>query len=119
MPTLVSKPTRIEAPDIVIGEYIGRINSLHQQVSIALLKCPAGWTEPGQVPEFEEFTIVLKGMLRIGHQTGALDVRAGQAVVTHPGEWVQYSTPESDGGEYIAVCLPAFSLDKAHRENQS
>jgi hypothetical protein len=117
MPTLIPKPIRIDAPDIVIDEYVGRINSGHQRVSIALLKCPGGWIEPGQVPEFEEFTIVLKGMLRVGHQAGILDVCAGQTVVTHPGEWVQYSTPEPEGAEYIAVCLPAFSLDTAHREN--
>jgi mannose-6-phosphate isomerase-like protein (cupin superfamily) len=121
MPTLIPNPTRIEAAGnkpIVIDEYIGRINSGHRQASIALLRCPGGWIEPGQTPEFEEFSFVLKGMLRVGHRTGVLDVRAGQAVITHPGEWVQYSTPEPDGAEYFAVCLPAFSLDMAHRDNQ-
>jgi mannose-6-phosphate isomerase-like protein (cupin superfamily) len=119
MPTLISTPTQIEAianMPIVIDEYIGHVNSGHRQVSIALLRCPGGWIEPGQTPEFEEFTVVLKGMLRVGHRTGILDVRAGQAIVTHRGEWVQYSTPEPQGAEYVAVCLPAFSLDLAHRD---
>jgi mannose-6-phosphate isomerase-like protein (cupin superfamily) len=120
MPTLIPKPTRIEAAGnkpIVIDEYIGRINSSHGQVSIALLRCPGGWIEPGQTPDFEEFSIVLKGMLRVGHGTGVLDVRAGKAVITHPGEWVQYSAPEPEGAEYIAVCLPAFSMETAHRDS--
>ena|SRR5437879_469781 len=119
MPTLIPKPTRIEAAGnkpIQIDEYIGLVNSDHRQASIACSQCPAGWIEPGQTPEFEEFTIVLKGTLRVAHQGGVLDVRAGQAVVTHPGEWVQYSTPESEGAQYVAVCLPAFSLDAAHRD---
>jgi mannose-6-phosphate isomerase-like protein (cupin superfamily) len=120
MPTLIPNPTRIESVTnmpIVIDEHIGRVNSGHGQVSIALLRCPGGWIEPGQTPEFEEFTIVLKGTLRVGHRDGVLDVRAGQAVVTHPGEWVQYSTPEPEGAEYIAVCLPAFSMETAHRND--
>jgi ethanolamine utilization protein EutQ len=122
MPTLISKPTRIESVTnmpIVIDEYIGRVNSGNTQVSIALLQCPCGWIEPGQTPEFEEFTVVLKGMLRVGHRTGILDVRPGQAVLTHPGEWVQYSTPEEGGAEYVAVCLPAFSLEAAHRDSEN
>jgi mannose-6-phosphate isomerase-like protein (cupin superfamily) len=121
MPTLILKPTRIEAVatlPIVIDEYFGRANSNHSQVSVALLRCPAGWIEPGQTPEFEEFTIVLKGTLQVAHRAGTLVVRAGQAVVTHPGEWVQYSTPEPEGAEYIAVCLPAFSMQTAHRDSQ-
>jgi mannose-6-phosphate isomerase-like protein (cupin superfamily) len=120
MPTLVSKPTRIESVTnmpIVIDEYIGRVNSNHGLVSIALLRCPGGWIEPGQTPEFEEFSIVLEGMLRVGHRTGVLDVRAGQAVITRPGEWVQYSTPEPGGAEFIAVCLPAFSMETAFRDS--
>jgi len=120
MPTLISEPTRIEAAGNkpkLIDEFIGRVNSDHNQISIAHMRSPGGWTEPGQTPNFEEFTIVLKGLLRVTHREGALDVRAGQAVVTHPGEWVQYSTPEPDGAEYIAVCLPAFSPDTVHRDN--
>ena len=119
MPTLISNPIRIEAAGNkpkLIDEYIGRVNSQHSQVSIAHMRSPSGWVEPGQTPDFEEFTIVLKGMLRVTHRGGVLDVRAGQAVVTHPGEWVQYSTPEPEGAEYIAVCLPAFSLETVHRE---
>ena len=118
MPTLIPKPTRIESVTnmpIDIDEYVGR-SSRNGRLSIALLRCPGGWIEPGQTPEFEEFTIILKGKLRVKHRTGVLDVRAGQAVVTHPGEWVQYSTPEEGGAEYIAVCSPAFSPETAHRD---
>jgi mannose-6-phosphate isomerase-like protein (cupin superfamily) len=120
MPTLISTPTRIEAvgnKPILIEEYIGRVNSRHAEISIARLQCPAGWIEPGQTPEFEEFTLVLQGMLRVAHLDGVLDVRAGQAVITHPGEWVQYSTLEGEGVEYIAVCLPAYSMETAHRDS--
>src|SRR5713101_8037263 len=112
MPTLIVMPTRIEAVSnkpIQIDEYIGRIRSGHHQVSIAFLQCPAGWIEPGQTPELEEFSVVLKGILRVAHRGGTLDVHAGQAIVTHPGEWVQYSTPGAEGAEYVAVCLPAYS----------
>jgi mannose-6-phosphate isomerase-like protein (cupin superfamily) len=119
MPTLISKPTRIEAAGNkpkLIDEYIGRVNSQQGQISIAHMRSPGGWVEPGQKPDFEEYTIVLKGMLRVKHQDGILDVRAGQAVVAHAGEWVQYSTPEPDGAEYIAVCLPAFSPETVGRE---
>jgi mannose-6-phosphate isomerase-like protein (cupin superfamily) len=119
MPTLISQPTRIEAAGNKpkrIDEYIGRVNSQHRQVSIAHMRSPAGWVEPGQSPEFEEFTLVLKGMLRVTHRDGVLDVYAGQAVVSHPGEWVQYSTPDAEGAEYIAICLPAFSPDTVHRD---
>jgi mannose-6-phosphate isomerase-like protein (cupin superfamily) len=120
MPALIATATRIEAAGNkpkLIDEYIGRVNSGHNKVSIAHMRSPGGWIEPGQTPEFEEFTIVLKGMLRVTHQGGVLDVHAGQAVVTHPGEWVQYSTPEPDGAEYIAVCLPAFSPETVHRDS--
>jgi hypothetical protein len=116
---LIPRPTTVDpggAQPIRIDEYIGRVNSGHTHISIAHLSSPAGWSEPGQTPEFEEFTIVLKGMVRIAHRDGVLDVHAGQAAVTHPGEWVQYSTPEGEGAEYIAVCLPAFSMEKAHRK---
>jgi ethanolamine utilization protein EutQ (cupin superfamily) len=101
----------------VIEEYIGRVRSGHNPLSIAYLQCPAGWIEPGQTPDFEEFTLVLKGILRVAHRGGVLDVHAGQMVITHPGEWVQYSTPETAGAEYVAVCLPAFSLETAHRDS--
>jgi mannose-6-phosphate isomerase-like protein (cupin superfamily) len=111
---LIPGPTRIDAAGNkpkLIDEYIGRVNSGQSKVSIAHMRSPGGWIEPGQTPEFEEFTFVLKGMLRVTHQGGVLDVRAGQAVVARPGEWVQYSTPEPEGAEYIAVCLPAFSSE--------
>ena len=120
MPTLIATPTRIEAvgnKPILIDEYIGRVRSGHRHVSVAYLQCPAGWVEPGQTPDFEEYTVVLKGTLRVAHRDGVLHVRAGQAVVTHPGEWVQYSTPEAEGAEYVAVCLPAYSPETAHRDS--
>ncbi len=119
MPSLIDNPIRVEAAGnkpIVIDEYIGRARTGDGHVSIAVLRCPPGWIEPGQTPEFEEFTAVLRGVLRIAHRNGVLEVRAGQAVVTHPREWVQYSTPETDGAEYLAVCLPAYSLEAAHRD---
>jgi len=119
MPRLIAQPTVIAAAGNKpkrIEEYAGRVNSAHASVSVAKMTSPSGWVEPGQRPEFEEITVVLKGMLRVEHAGGALDVRAGQAVVTSPGEWVRYSTPEPDGAEYIAVCLPAFSPDSVHRD---
>jgi len=118
VPTLISKPTRIEAAGNkpkLIDEFVGRVNSQASAVSVARMQSPAGWIEPGQTPEFEEYTIVLEGMLRVTHKNGAFDVSAGQAVVAHPGEWVQYSTPQ--GAEYIAVCLPAFSPLTVHRDS--
>jgi mannose-6-phosphate isomerase-like protein (cupin superfamily) len=117
---MISQPTRIEAAGNkpkLIDEYIGRVNSGHREVSIAHMRSPGGWVEPGQTPDFEEFTIVLKGMLRVTHKGGVLDVHADQAVVAHAGEWVQYSTPEPEGAEYLAVCLPAFTLDTVHRDS--
>ena len=99
----------------IIEEYIGLVNSKTNSVSIAYMKSPGGWEEPGQQPEFDEYSIVLKGMLRVHTQDETIDVRAGQAVIALCGEWVQYSTPELEGAEYIAVCLPAFSVDRAHR----
>jgi len=117
MPTLISQPKRIEAAGNkpkLIDEYIGRVNSGTTGVSVAHMRSPAGWVEPGQTPEFDEYTIVLKGRLRVTHRDGHIDVNAGQAVIAHAGEWVQYSTP--DGAEYIAVCLPAFSMDTVHRD---
>jgi ethanolamine utilization protein EutQ len=120
MPTLISQPTRIQAAGNkpkIIDEYIGRVNSKTSAASVAHMRSPQGWVEPGQTPEFDEFTIVLKGTLRVEHAGGTLDVRAGQAVVTHAGEWVRYSTPEDGGAEYIAVCLPAFSMETVHRDD--
>jgi mannose-6-phosphate isomerase-like protein (cupin superfamily) len=120
MPRLIAQPKRIEAAGNkpkLIDEYIGRVNSGDAAVSVAHMRSPGGWVEPGQTPEFTEFTVVMKGMLRVTNQGGVLDVRAGQAVVTNPGEWVQYSTPLDEGAEYIAVCLPAFSPDTVHRDD--
>jgi ethanolamine utilization protein EutQ len=119
MPTLIHRPTRIQAAGNkpkLIDEYIGRVNSKTSAASVAHMRSPQGWLEPGQTPEFDEFTIVLKGTLRVEHQGGTLDVNAGQAVVAHAGEWVRYSTPQEGGAEYIAVCLPAFSMDTVHRD---
>ncbi len=119
MPTLIPQPTRIQAAGNkpkLIDEYIGRVNSKTSSASVAHMRSPSGWVEPGQTPEFEEFTVVLKGMLRVEHRRGALDVQAGQAVIAPAGEWVRYSTPGADGAEYIAVCLPAFSMESVHRD---
>ncbi len=119
MPTLIGAPTRVEAAGNkpkLIDEYIGRVNSSHQQLSIAHMRSPGGWSEPGQKPEFDEFTVVLRGTVRVEYSHGALDVHAGQAVLTNAGEWVRYSTPGEDGAEYIAVCLPAFSPSTVHRD---
>lgn len=119
MPTLIPHATRIEAAGNkpkLIDEYIGRVNTKTSSASVAHMHSPGGWLEPGQTPAFDEFTIVLKGLLRVEHKGGALDVRAGQAVIAHAGEWVRYSTPEADGAEYIAVCLPAFSMETVHRD---
>ena len=117
MPTLVPNPTRIPVPGgKILDEYIGRVNSKDSAASIAHMRSPAGWTEPGQQPDFDEFTIVLRGSLRVESRDGVLDVHAGQAVIARRGEWVRYSTPSPDGAEYIAVCLPAFDLPAAHRD---
>lgn len=119
MPQLIAAPTRVPAagePPKLIDEYVGRVNSGTSSLSVAHMRSPSGWVEPGQTPTFEEFTIVLRGCLRVEHQGGHLDVRAGQAVITHPGEWVRYSTPDPAGAEYIAICLPAFSMDTVHRD---
>jgi quercetin dioxygenase-like cupin family protein len=120
MPRLIAQPTVVAAAGTKpkqIQEYAGRVNSGHASVSVARMASPEGWQEPGQAPEFEEITVVLKGMLRVEHQGGVIDVRAGQAIVTEPGEWVRYSTPEAGGAEYIAVCLPAFSPATVHRDS--
>jgi mannose-6-phosphate isomerase-like protein (cupin superfamily) len=117
MPELVKSPTRIPVPaNKLIDEYIGRVNSGHESVSIAHMHSPPGWSEPGQQPEFDEFTIVLRGAVRVESKEGVMEVRAGQAVVARRGEWVRYSTPGAEGAEYIAVCVPAFDLDSAHRD---
>jgi mannose-6-phosphate isomerase-like protein (cupin superfamily) len=122
MPTLIAAPTRIEAAGNkpkLIDEYVGRVNSRHELVSVAHMRSPSGWVEPGQTPAFEEITVVLKGMLRVAYRGGHLDVSAGQAVLAHPGEWVQYSTPGDEGAEYIAVCIPAFSPMLVHRDEDA
>jgi mannose-6-phosphate isomerase-like protein (cupin superfamily) len=119
MPTFIAHPKRIEAAGNkpkVIEEFVGRVNSAESRLSVARMRSPTGWVEPGQTPEFDEFTVVLAGMLRVTHKTGVIEVRAGQAIVMHAGEWVQYSTPEEGGAEYIAVCLPAFSPGTVHRD---
>jgi ethanolamine utilization protein EutQ len=119
MPTLIAQPTRIQSAGNkpkLIDEYIGRVNSKTAAASVAHMRSPSGWLEPGQTPEFDEFTIVLKGILRVEHKGGSLDVHAGQAVVAHAGEWVRYSTPQEEGAEYIAVCLPAFSMETVNRD---
>ncbi len=119
MPRFIDHPTIIEAAGNKpkqIEEFAGRVNSDHEAVSIARMRSPAGWEEPGQRPEFEEISIVFEGMLRVEYEGGVFEVRAGQAIVAKPGEWVRYSTPEDGGAEYIAVCLPAFSPAAVHRD---
>ena len=119
MPTRIASPTRVEAAGNkpkLIDEYIGRVNSATEGVSVAHMRSPGGWQEPGQTPEFDEFTLVLRGMLRVEYRDGAMEVSAGQAIIAHRGEWIRYSTPGEDGAEYIAVCLPAFSPDTVHRD---
>jgi len=119
LPTLISGATRVEAAGNrpkLIDEYVGRVNSGTEAVSVAHMRSPGGWEEPGQTPEFDEYTLVLRGTLRVEHSTGCLDVQIGQAVITHRGEWIRYSTPGPEGAEYIAVCLPAFSLATVHRD---
>jgi ethanolamine utilization protein EutQ len=119
VPTHILAPTRIEAAGNkpkLIDEYVGHVNSSTAQASVAHMRSPGGWQEPGQTPEFDEFTVVLKGMLRVEHRDGAIEVRPGQAVITRRGEWIRYSTPEPDGAEYIAVCVPAFTPYTVHRD---
>ena len=117
MPTHIEKPTIIQAAGNkpkIIEEFVGRVNSQTDALSVAKMTSPAGWVEPGQTPAFDEYTVVLRGMLRVETNDGVIDVQAGQAIITHRGEWIRYSTP--DGAEYIAVCLPAFSPDTVHRD---
>jgi mannose-6-phosphate isomerase-like protein (cupin superfamily) len=119
MPRLIATPTVIEAAGNKpkrIEEFAGCVNSGHTGVSVAKMTSPTGWLEPGQRPEFEEITVVLRGMLRVEHDGGVLEVGQGQAVVTQPGEWVRYSTPHEGGAEYVAICLPAFTPDTVHRD---
>jgi mannose-6-phosphate isomerase-like protein (cupin superfamily) len=121
MPTLIGTPTRIEAAGNkpkLIDEFIGRVNTRQENASVAHMRSPGGWVEPGQTPSFEEYTIVLKGMLRVEFHGGAIEVRPGQAVIAHPDEWVRYSTPEPEGAEYIAVCVPAFSPQTVRRDEE-
>jgi quercetin dioxygenase-like cupin family protein len=118
MPRLIHAPAIVAAAGTkpkVIEEFAGRVNSGHTTVSVARMTSPCGWEEPGQRPEFEEITVVLRGSLRVEHAGGVIDVVAGQTIVTEPGEWVRYSTPGPEGAEYVAVCLPAFSPDTVHR----
>jgi mannose-6-phosphate isomerase-like protein (cupin superfamily) len=119
MPKHILSPTRIEAAGNkpkLIDEFIGRVNSGDDKLSVAHMRSPGGWVEPGQTPEFDEYTLVLAGLLRVESKDGVVDVIAGQAVVTSAGEWVRYSTPRPDGADYIAICLPAFSPATVHRD---
>ncbi|HYR28121.1 MAG TPA: cupin [Thermoanaerobaculia bacterium] len=119
MPTHIQQPAIVQAAGNkpkIIEEYIGRVNSQTEGVSVARMKSPSGWVEPGQTPEFDEYTVVLRGTLRVTSNSGSVDVQAGQAVIAHGGEWVQYSTPGPEGAEYVAVCLPAFSPGTVHRD---
>lgn len=119
MPTLIAQPTRIASAGNkrkLIDEFIGRVNTSTPGVSVAHMRSPGGWLEPGQTPEFDEYTVVLNGLLRVEHKGGQLDVAPGQAIVAHAGEWIRYSTPEPEGAEYIAICLPAFGMDTVHRD---
>jgi mannose-6-phosphate isomerase-like protein (cupin superfamily) len=121
MPKPIESPTLIEAAGNKpkqIEEFVGRINSGHESVSVARMISPAGWKEPGQRPEFREISIVLSGKLRVEFEDGAFDVQTGQAVIAEPGEWIRYSTPEPGGAEYIAVCVPAFSPETVHRDSE-
>jgi mannose-6-phosphate isomerase-like protein (cupin superfamily) len=121
MPTLISQPTRIRAAGNkpkIIEEHIGRVNSATPGVSVAHMRSPGGWLEPGQKPDFDEFTLVVQGTLRVEHDDGFIDVHAGQAIIAHKGEWVRYSTPTETGAEYYAICVPAFSPEMAHRDDE-
>jgi len=115
MPKLIEAPTQIPVPgNKIIDEYIGRVNSGDSQTSIAHMRSPAGWSEPGQRPDFDEYTVVLKGVMRVEHEAGFTEVKAGQAIIARKGEWVRYSTP--DGAEYMAICVPAFAPETVHRD---
>jgi len=119
MPQRIDAPARVTAagsPPKLIDEYIGAVSCGERAVSVAHMRSPGGWQEPGQTPEFDEFTVVLRGMLRVEHEGGSLEIRAGQAIIARRGEWVRYSSPGADGAEYVSVCLPAFSPDGVHRD---
>jgi mannose-6-phosphate isomerase-like protein (cupin superfamily) len=119
MPILIPAPTIIHAAGNKpkrIEEYAGRVNTGQADVSVARMVSPEGWVEPGQRPDFQEITLVLRGTLRVEHEGGSMDVSAGQAIVTRPGEWVRYASPATGGAEYVAICLPAFSPDTVHRD---
>jgi ethanolamine utilization protein EutQ (cupin superfamily) len=120
MPEHIDAPSRIEAAGSepkLIDEFVGRVNTAEARVSVARMQSPEGWVEPGQRPEFDQWTVVLDGSLHVEHDGGELDVGAGQAVLVRAGEWVRYSTPEQGGARYVAVCLPAFSPDTVHRDD--
>jgi mannose-6-phosphate isomerase-like protein (cupin superfamily) len=119
MPRLIDKPAIVEAAGNkakIIDEFVGRVSTQTSQVSIAMMHSPSGWVEPGQTPEFDEYSVVTRGVLRVESKEGTLDVQAGQAVIARAGEWVRYSTPGPDGAEYVAVCVPAFSPETAGRD---
>jgi mannose-6-phosphate isomerase-like protein (cupin superfamily) len=120
MPELIDTPSRVEAAGTkpkLIDEFVGRVNTGEERVSVARMNSPQGWVEPGQRPDFDEWTLVLDGTLSVEHEAGSLDVRAGQAILVRGGEWVRYSTPYAGGAEYVAVCLPAFSPDTVHHDD--
>jgi mannose-6-phosphate isomerase-like protein (cupin superfamily) len=122
MPRLIAAPAVVAAAGTKpkkIEEFAGRVNSGHADISVARMTSPSGWQEPGQRPEFEEITVVLRGAVRVEHQGGVIEVQAGQAIVSSPGEWVRYSTPGPDGAEYVAVCMPAFSPATVHRDEEN
>ena len=117
MPELIESPSRVEAAGTkpkLIDEFVGRVNTREERLSVARMRSPAGWVEPGQRPEFDEYTVVLSGAVHVEHEDGTLVVEAGQAVLARAGEWIRYSTP--DGAEYVAVCLPAFAPETVHRD---
>ncbi len=119
MPILIEKASRVHAAGNkpkLIDEFIGRVNSKTAGVSVAVMESPCGWVEPGQKPEFDEFTVVLRGTVHVKHEGGEFDVNEGQAVIARAGEWIQYSTPNDDGAQYVSVCIPAFSPDTVHRD---
>ena len=121
MPELIESPSTVEAAGTkpkLIEEFVGRVNTGDERLSVARMRSPAGWTEPGQRPEFDEWTLVLDGSLRVEHQHGALDVRAGQAVLVRAGEWVRYSSPEQPGADYVAICMPAFAPGTVNRDDE-
>jgi mannose-6-phosphate isomerase-like protein (cupin superfamily) len=122
MPELIQTPTRVEAAGTkpkLIDEFVGHVNTGEERVSVARMRSPEGWVEPGQRPDFDEWTLVLDGVLCVEHEDGSLDVRAGQAILVRAGEWVRYSTPEAGGAHYVAVCLPAFAPDTVHRDDDA